>query len=259
MKQIILIFTLSTSILTFGQSQTKTSESIELKGAYSHIRHYLERTKKLFLGEHENSFLYFSPNKEGGEIYKLDSNLNIKESTKIDLEIKKKKSWFKYSRLHNNEIQFFTTNKNEKLNEKSLIVYIYNATNLEFIQKKTIHKFTYPEIKYRSPISRYHIIESPDKSKLSIFLQSPTTENHVKGTFYKNKTTLTNINCSNTLNLRNKKEYIISKKPNKESFCWLTKKELTNTGKILLTYSNSYKTQKSYIIDTESSDFFKTK
>jgi len=258
MKNITLTLLLLTiSLINF--SQVKTSNPIGLKGTYYHIKHSPERSRSLFLGEYKNSFLYFSPNKEGGKLYKFDSDLNTIKSTKVYLETKKKKSWFKYCRLQNNEIQFFTSNKNEKLNEKSLIVYTYNATNLEFITKKTIHKFTYPKIKYRSPISTYTIVESPDKSIFTILLQSPVIENHVKGTFYKKRTTLTNINCNETFDLTTKKQYIISKNTNKNSFCWLTKKELTNTGKIILTYSNSFKTQELFVVDIENSDFIKTK
>jgi len=94
MKQFILTFTilLLTSTSGFSQYDIKASKKIKY-----------QRKIKL-IGNIGPSILFFTVHKKGGTVYKLNSELKIENSVKIDLEIKKGKSWIRHYRLDNNEI-----------------------------------------------------------------------------------------------------------------------------------------------------------
>jgi len=245
MKSITLTLLLLTiSLINF--SQVKTSEPFKVD--YLHI-----------LGKSENSLLFYEPMKKGIIIHKLDSQLKLVKSSEINLDLKQRKDKILHRRLKDNEIQLFVIQHNDKINEKRMIIYRLNASNLSLIEKKTIHKYTFPKTKYNSPISSYFIVESPDKSKLTLLLQSPIYENQTVGSILKNKITLTTIEFNEDFDLTKNKEYLISKNTSNDSFYRLTTKELTNSGKILLTYRNTQGAQELFVIDSENDNFIKTK
>jgi len=94
---------------------------------------------------------------------------------------------------------------------------------------------------------------------LKILLQSPVSENLVAGNQLKKKLTLSVLSIDNKLNKISKNEYIIERDLRNQPYMRLIKRELSNSGQILLTYKDMNSNIETYLIDIENNNFSKTK